>query len=198
MLIEDNLFFTEIEDSLILGVDEAGRGPLAGPVYASAVILPKDFDFSILNDSKKLTEKRRYEIEPIIKEKAIAWAVGFATHKEIDSLNILQATFLAMKRAVSQISPSLYEAILIDGNRTPNFENCTKYIEAIVKGDAKVPAIMAASILAKTQRDRIMNLCDIKWPEYNYKKHKGYPTKAHIEAVKIHGPSPIQRLSFNY
>ncbi len=187
--------------NVIVGADEAGRGPLAGPVCASAVVLPKDFPFELLNDSKKLSEKRRNKIEPIIKEKALAWAVAWATPKEIDQINILQASMLAMKRAFEKVQLQLKQnnltpdILLVDGNKTPNVDIPCK---AIVKGDAKIPEIMAASILAKNARDRFMVCAAKKWPEYRFEKHKGYPCPEHKELLRKYGPCPIHRLTFKY
>lgn len=186
------------KNDIIVGMDEAGRGPLAGPVYAAAVILPKDFPFEVLNDSKKLNSKKRIIAEKIIKEKAISYAVCFATVSEIDKLNILWASMLAMKRAYEKVE-TMYDGkidlALADGNKKPNISiRC----EAIVKGDSKVHEIMAASILAKNERDRIMTLCDKKWPEYGFKKHMGYPTKLHRQMLEEIGPCPIHRKSFTF
>ncbi len=187
--------------NIIVGADEAGRGPLAGPVCASAVVLPKDFPFEILNDSKQLSEKKRLKAEPIIKEKALAWAVAWATPKEIDEINILQASMLAMKRAFEKVQAQLQnknitpEILLVDGNKTPNVNiQC----QAIVKGDSKVPEIMAASILAKNARDRFMICAAKKWPQYGFEKHKGYPCPQHKEILREYGPCPIHRLTFKY
>ena len=200
-LFDVSQFNNSFNYNIIVGADEAGRGPLAGPVCASAVVLPKDFPFEILNDSKKLSEKRRLQIEPIIKEKAIAWAISWATPKEIDQINILQASMLAMKRAYEKVLVQLNQKkitpniLLVDGNKTPNVDILC---QAIVKGDAKVPAIMAASILAKNARDRLMVLAAKKWPQYNFDKHKGYPCPQHKELLRKYGPCPIHRLSFKY
>ena len=189
----------EIEHSLfdngynmIAGVDEAGRGPLAGDVYAAAVILPPDICIEGLNDSKKLSEKKRDALFDVIKEKAIAWSVASASEQEIDEINILNATFLAMKRAVEGLSVKP-DIALVDGNRKPNtgIEEIT-----LVKGDAKSISIAAASILAKVSRDRYLLELDEKYPEYQFKKHKGYPTALHYEMIKEHGISPVHRLSF--
>lgn len=176
----------------VCGVDEAGRGPLAGPVFAAAVILPDGLENIGLNDSKKLTEKKRDALFDIITEKAVAWCVASADEKEIDELNILNATFLAMKRAVDGLSvrPDL---ALIDGNRRPGTGIRE---ETIVKGDAKSISIAAASILAKVSRDRYMLELDKKYPEYCFAKHKGYPTALHYEMIKKYGVSPVHRLSF--
>ena len=176
----------------VCGIDEAGRGPLAGPVFAAAVILPDDLgDFGI-NDSKKLSEKKRDALFDIIKEKAVAWSVASASEQEIDEINILNATFLAMKRAVEGLSVKP-DIALVDGNRKPKtgIEEMT-----LVKGDAKSISIAAASILAKVSRDRYLLELDEKYPEYQFKKHKGYPTALHYEMIKEHGISPVHRLSF--
>lgn len=187
------------EPEIVIGTDEAGRGPLAGPVCAAAVVLPKDFPFEILDDSKKLSPKKRENAEQIIKERAIAYSVCWATPKEIDSLNILNASLLAMKRACLNVYYQLYlkelntELILIDGNR--KFETDIP-CKAVVKGDATVHEIMAASILAKNARDRFMLCADKRWPMYGFAKHKGYPTKTHVLAIKEFGFCPIHRKSF--
>lgn len=192
MTYEYENLYKERGFSVVCGVDEAGRGPLAGPVFASAVILPDGLEDIGLNDSKKLTEKRRDALFDVIKEKAIAWSVASADEKEIDSLNILNATFLAMKRAVDGLSVSP-DIALIDGNRRP----CTGIAEeTIVKGDAKSISIAAASVLAKVSRDRYMLELDKKYPEYQFAKHKGYPTALHYEMIKKYGISPVHRLSF--
>jgi len=188
---------------MICGIDEAGRGPLAGPVCAAAVILSEDFPVKLLNDSKKLTPSRRSEARLIICEKALAWGIGWATHTEIDKINILQASLLAMTRAFEDMMTKATEKkillsteninAIVDGIYIPKIHApCV----AMVKADAKVPEVMAASILAKTERDIYMDKMADLYPQYGYDKHKGYPTKAHRQAVKKHGPSPIQRLSF--
>ena len=193
----ENGLFPDISDDdygVICGADEAGRGPLAGPVTAAAVVLPPTFPFEILNDSKKMSEKQRLEAERIIKEKAVAWAVVSLSHKVIDRINILNASLLAMKMAYSKVSKSVHiDTLLVDGNKKPDVDIP---VHAVVKGDAKIHEIMAASILAKTERDRIMMLCDARWPEYGYAKHKGYPTEEHREAIRKYGPSPIERMTF--
>lgn len=178
--------------SAVCGIDEAGRGPLAGPVFAAAVILPDDMGDIGINDSKKLSEKKRDALFDIIKEKAVAWSVGSASEQEIDEINILNATFLAMKRAVEGLSVKP-DIALVDGNRKPNtgIEEMT-----LVKGDAKSISIAAASILAKVSRDRYLLELDEKYPEYQFRKHKGYPTALHYEMIKEHGISPVHRLSF--
>lgn len=176
----------------ICGIDEAGRGPLAGPVFAAAVILPENCEIEGLNDSKKLSEKKREELFPIICEKAVAYSIAFATEEEIDEVNILNATYLAMKRAQEGLKiPCDYA--LVDGNRMPplNVE-----AETIVKGDAKSASIAAASILAKVSRDRVMYEIDKIYPEYNFAKHKGYGTKVHVEALLKYGPCKVHRRTF--
>ncbi|PCH57592.1 MAG: ribonuclease HII [Legionellales bacterium] len=180
---------------LVAGVDEAGRGPLAGPVVAAAVILdPQAAPIAGLTDSKKLSRIKREELYDIIMTTALAWGIAHATAKEIDSINILQATMLAMQRAVQQLS-LMPELILVDGNRVPNFDNTIK-TEAIIGGDLKIAAISAASILAKVSRDRDLITLDKQYPEYNFAQHKGYPTKAHIEILEQYGPCPAHRISF--
>ncbi|MBM3114453.1 ribonuclease HII [Jeongeupia naejangsanensis] len=178
---------------LICGVDEAGRGPLAGSVYAAAVILPADHGIVGLNDSKKLSEKKREQLFPLIQERAVAWAIASASAAEIDEINILQATFLAMRRAIEAL-PVAAASALIDGNRVP--PRLTIPAEAIVQGDAKVQEIAAASILAKVARDREAAELDARYPGYGLAKHKGYPTAAHLEALKRLGPTPEHRRSF--
>ncbi|TKG92432.1 ribonuclease HII [Puteibacter caeruleilacunae] len=175
------------------GCDEAGRGCLAGPVYAAAVILPKSFKHPLLNDSKKLTDKQRYELRPIIEKKALAWAVGIVDHNEIDKINILNASFLAMHKAIDglKVRP---EHLLIDGNRFNAYDGIEH--TCVVKGDAKFCSIAAASILAKTYRDDYMDKMHEEFPYYNWIGNKGYPTKAHREAIAEHGISPIHRKSF--
>lgn len=177
---------------VVAGIDEAGRGPLAGPVFAAAVILPDGLDELGINDSKKLSEKKRDALFELIKEKALAWSVASASEKEIDEINILNATFLAMKRAVEslEIKPDI---ALVDGNRKPGtgIEEMT-----LVKGDSKSISIAAASILAKVSRDRYLSELDKKYPEYQFGKHKGYPTALHYEMIKKYGISPVHRLSF--
>ena len=189
----------EIENSLyaegykmICGVDEAGRGPLAGPVCAAAVILPKGLELPGLNDSKKLTDKKRRELFPIIKEQAIAYGIGLASHEEIDEINILQATYLAMERALQQLEGKA-DFALIDGNRAKDFGFP---VRTVVKGDSLSASIAAASILAKVTRDDIMLEMAEKYPEYGFEVHKGYGTKAHYEALRVHGHSPIHRMTF--
>ena len=178
---------------VVCGIDEAGRGPLAGPVHAAAVILPIGLEIEGLNDSKKLSEKKREQLFDVICEKAIDYSIGVATEKEIDEINILNATFLAMHRAVEglKIKP---DYALIDGNQYPKIPFVAE--ETVVKGDAKSMSIAAASILAKVSRDRFMLEKAKEYPEYCFEKHKGYGTKVHYEAIKEFGPSPIHRLTF--
>jgi ribonuclease HII len=204
---------------MICGIDEAGRGPLAGPVCAAAVVLPENFPRDILDDSKKLNKRRREEAAALIYARASAWGIGWATHTEIDRVNILRASLLAMMRAFHAMMEEADEAflremlkapsfeVIVDGNRKPDIP-CPKRdafsydgdfsCRALVKADAQTPEVMAASILAKTTRDALM--CDFAsmYPFYGYEKHKGYPTKEHIAALKRLGPSPIQRLTFSY
>ncbi len=179
--------------SLICGVDEAGRGPLAGPVCAAAVILPPDLELEGLNDSKKLSEKRREALYPLICEQALAYGIAFASEQEIDELNILQATFLAMRRAVGQLGrkPDL---ALVDGNREPDFGGIP--VRTIIKGDSRSANIAAASILAKVTRDRFMLEQDAVYPQYGFAVHKGYGTQKHYAALREFGPCPIHRRSF--
>ncbi|MBR7071616.1 MAG: ribonuclease HII [Clostridia bacterium] len=177
----------------VCGVDEAGRGPLAGPVCAAAVILPLNLQIEGLNDSKKLTEKKREELFSIITEKAITYGIAFATVAEIEEHNILNATFLAMNRALEQLNPAA-DFALIDGNRTPKGIQIPS--KTVVKGDSLSCSIAAASILAKVSRDRMMEKYDEMYPQYGFKKHKGYGTKAHYEAILQDGILPIHRRSF--
>ena len=179
-------------DKPLAGVDEAGRGPLAGPVVAAAVVLDPENPVSGLDDSKKVPEQKREEISDVIKNSAISWSLGSASVEEIDEINILNATMLAMQRAVSglQIVPML---VLIDGNKTPELD-CTSY--ALIKGDQWQESISAASILAKVERDRQMRELDQVYPQYGFARHKGYPTKMHIEILEVEGISPVHRKSF--
>ena len=179
---------------LICGIDEAGRGPLAGPVYAAAVILPPDCEIEGLNDSKKLTEKKREALFDVVKEKALYWGIGFADEKEIDEINILQATFLAMRRAAENmgVKPDL---ALIDGNQKPHINPDISEV-TVIKGDAKSMSIAAASILAKVSRDRFMLEMADKYPQYEFEKHKRYGTKLHYEKIAEYGISDIHRKSF--
>lgn len=177
---------------LVCGIDEAGRGPLAGPVVAAAVILDPERPIVGLNDSKKLSEKKRDALAEIIRERALAWAVAEATVEEIDRLNILHATMLAMQRAVASL-PVRPVSALVDGNRCPRLDiPC----EAVVKGDGKIASIAAASILAKTVRDAGMLVLHGQYPQYGFDRHMGYPTAAHFAALEEHGASPVHRRSF--
>ena len=188
----------------VCGIDEAGRGPLAGPVCAAAVLLPEGLVLDGLNDSKKLSEKKRELLFPVIQENALAFGIGFADEKEIDEINILQATFLAMRRAFDAMQRRC-DYVLVDGNRMPPMPVPGETVvkgdakspgETVVKGDAKSPSIAAASILAKVSRDRVMLEYAKQYPEYQFEKHKGYGTKAHVEALRAFGPSPIHRRTF--
>lgn len=176
----------------VCGLDEAGRGPLAGPVYAGAVILPEGYVPEGLNDSKKLSEKKREALFEKITENALAWSFGTASPEEIDEINILNASMLAMKRAVEALSIKP-EFLLVDGNIARGFDQPAL---AVIKGDAKSPSIAAASIIAKVLRDRECLKMDEEYPQYGFAGHKGYPTKAHFEAIEKHGVSPIHRKSF--
>ena len=176
------------------GCDEAGRGCLAGSVYAAAVILPPDYDNPLLNDSKQLTEKRRYALRDDIIRDAVAWAVGVVTPEEIDRINILNASFLAMHRALDQMTVRP-EAIIVDGNRFTPYRDLP--YATIVKGDGKYQSIAAASILAKTFRDDYMNRLAEEYPCYDWKSNKGYPTRKHREGIRLHGVSPYHRKSYN-
>ena len=192
------------EGKVEAGCDEAGRGCLAGSVYAAAVILPDGYENPLLNDSKQLTERRRYELREMIERDAVAWAVGIVTPQEIDKINILNASILAMHRALDQLKVRP-EAIIVDGNRfkpyrepiTNNREPITIPHTTIVKGDGKYMAIAAASILAKTYRDDYMNQLAEEYPQYDWKKNKGYPTKKHREAIRQYGTTPYHRMSYN-
>ena len=188
--IENSLYSQQVQ--VICGIDEAGRGPLAGPVCAAAVILPRDLQIPGLTDSKKLTDKKRRELFPVIQEQAVAFGIGLASEQEIDEINILQATFLAMQRALDQlcVRPDL---ALIDGNRETDFGLPVK---TVVKGDSLSANIAAASILAKVTRDDIMIQLSKQYPEYGFEIHKGYGTKAHYAALAEHGLSAIHRRSF--
>jgi len=178
--------------AIVCGTDEAGRGPLAGSVYAAAVILPTGYEIEGLNDSKKLTEKKREKLFDIIIRDAVSYGIAEATAKEIDELNILNASLLAMRRAIAKLDPKP-DFVLVDGNQTRGF---TIPAKAIVKGDALSPSIAAASILAKVSRDRSCLELDRLYPEYGFAKHKGYPTKDHYEAIRLHGVTPEHRQSF--
>ena len=179
--------------TLICGVDEAGRGPLSGPVCAAAVILPENCEIAGLNDSKKLSEKARERLFPQIVEKAVAYHVAYASVEEIEEHNILEATYIAMNRAIEGLSTAA-DFALIDGNRIPR--DIKIPCETVVKGDAKSMSIAAASVLAKVSRDRLMLEIDREYPEYNFKKHKGYGTAEHVAAIKEYGPCPVHRMSF--
>ena len=182
------------EGKIEAGCDEAGRGCLAGSVYAAAVILPPDYQNELLNDSKQLTEKRRYELREVIERDAVAWAVGIVTPEEIDKINILNASILAMHRALDQLKVRP-EAIIVDGNRFKPYQNLP--YTTIVKGDGKYLSIAAASILAKTYRDDYMNGLAKEYPQYDWLSNKGYPTKKHREAIKQYGITPYHRKSYN-
>lgn len=183
---------SELPFDLICGVDEAGRGPLAGPVCAAAVILPKGLVIPGLNDSKKLSDKRRRELFPIIQQEAVSFGIAFASQEEIDEINILQATFLAMRRAMEQLNPQP-EVALIDGNRETDFGVPCK---TVIKGDSLSANIAAASVLAKVTRDNWMMEAAEKYPGYGFEVHKGYGTKAHYAALEKLGPCPIHRRTF--
>lgn len=188
--IENSCFSDDIK--IICGVDEAGRGPLAGPVCAAAVILPPNVEIPGLNDSKKLTDKKRRELFPIIKEMAISYGIGYASHEEIDQINILQATYLAMERALAQLDPKP-DLALIDGNRAKDFGIPVK---TVIKGDSLSASIAAASVLAKVSRDDLMLQLAEEYPQYGFEIHKGYGTKAHYEALRTYGHSPVHRMTF--
>ncbi len=177
---------------LLCGVDEAGRGPLAGPVCAAAVILPVGLEIPGLNDSKKLTEKKREELFDVITAQALSFGIAFASVEEIEERNILNATFLAMNRAIAQLDPQP-ELALIDGNRNTGIEAPSR---CVVKGDARCADIAAASVLAKVSRDRVMLDLAKQYPQYHFEQHKGYGTKLHYEALDAYGPSPVHRMSF--
>lgn len=179
--------------TITCGVDEAGRGCLAGPVVAAAVILPKDFSHELLNDSKQLTEKQRNELRPVIEKYALSYGVGIIDNTKIDEVNILQATYLAMHQAIAKLNV-LPELLLIDGNRFKPYKKINH--QTIIKGDATYIEIAAASILAKTYRDEIMESLHHEFEMYNWKTNKGYPTIAHREAISQHGSSPYHRMSF--
>ncbi len=187
---ERSLFSREIR--LICGVDEAGAGPLAGPVCAAAVILPPELVIEGLNDSKKLTEKKREALFPVICEQAVAWAVAWASAEEIDTINILQARLLAMRRAVEQLDPTP-DLALVDGNRAPLLPMPCR---TLVKGDGRSANIAAASVLAKVSRDRLMLQLAEQYPQYAFEQHKGYPTALHYARLREYGPSPVHRRTF--
>lgn len=182
------------ENLVEAGCDEAGRGCLAGAVYAAAVILPHDFRNELLNDSKQLTEKQRYALREVVEREALAWAVGVVTPEEIDRINILNASFLAMHRAVNQLKLRP-EHLLIDGNRFKKYQDVPH--TTVVKGDGKYMAIAAASVLAKTYRDDYMNRLAEEYPQYDWDSNKGYPTKKHREAIRLYGTTPYHRMSYN-
>lgn len=182
------------KDLVEAGCDEAGRGCLAGSVYAAAVVLPRDYDNPLLNDSKKLSERQRYALRDAILRDAEAWAVGVVTPEEIDQINILRASFLAMHRALDQLQVRP-EAIIVDGNRFTPYHDLP--YTTVVKGDGKFQAIAAASILAKTFRDDYMDRLAEEWPYYDWQHNKGYPTAAHREGIRQHGVSPYHRKSYN-
>ena len=182
-----------IKGRIEAGCDEAGRGCLAGPVTAAAVILPEDFHNELLNDSKQLTERQRELLRPIIEREAIAWAVAFVSPQEIDEINILRASFTAMHRAIDQLT-TRPEALLIDGNRFIKYQDIPH--TCIVKGDGKMMSIAAASVLAKTHRDEYMQRIAQDFPQYAWDKNKGYPTPAHRAAIELHGATPHHRMSF--
>jgi ribonuclease HII len=182
---------------VLCGIDEAGRGPIAGPVCAAAVVLPKDFPFEVLADSKKLSARQRERAEVLIKERSVAWGIAWSSHVRIDRVNILQATMEAMERAYRRVERKLghVDLVLVDGNKVPELPvPC----QAIVKGDDSVFEIMAASILAKQARDRLMILLGQRYPGYGYEVHKGYPTGSHRAVCRSRGPSPIQRMTFRW
>lgn len=184
-----------LKDGLMeAGCDEAGRGCLAGPVYAAAVILPADFRNELLNDSKQLNEKQRYALRPIIEKEALAWAVGVVDNREIDRINILAASIMAMHRAIDVLSVRP-EHLIIDGNRFKPYRDIP--YTTIVKGDGKMMSIAAASVLAKTYRDDFMNRIAEEYPMYDWTSNKGYPTGKHRSAIKLYGTTPYHRLSFN-
>lgn len=181
------------QGTLEAGCDEAGRGCLAGPVYAAAVILPENYHNPLLNDSKKLSEKQRYQLRSEIEKEALAWALGIVNNVEVDEINVLNASYLAMHRAIEKLS-ILPEHLIIDGNRFKKYKDIPH--ECIVKGDGKYFSIAAASILAKTYRDDYMNELALKFPHYSWDKNKGYPTKAHRQAIRANGTTKYHRLSF--
>jgi ribonuclease HII len=184
-------FFGNIQPEA--GCDEAGRGCLAGPVFAAAVILPDNFDHPLLNDSKQLTEKQRNQLRTIIETEAVAWAVASVSNEEIDKINILNASILAMHKALSKLKIQP-EFIIVDGNRFKPYKNITH--QTIIKGDAKYKSIAAASILAKTHRDEFMENAAKKYPQYNWQQNKGYPTKKHRAAIAQYGTTPLHRLTY--
>lgn len=195
---EQPTLFDFSRPGFVCGCDEAGRGPLAGPVCAAACILPQDFDTSVLADSKKLSGKRRFELEPFIRENAVDWSIVFIDQEKIDSINILAATMKAMAMCYEEIATRHpISTFYVDGNRTPAIpSDRDANVVAVVKGDSKIPEIMAASILAKTARDRFMIEMDALYPQYGFAVHKGYGTRAHIQALEEFGPCPLHRRTF--
>ena len=189
-MLKNNFYEGKVE----AGCDEAGRGCLAGSVFAAAVILPPDYSNELLNDSKQLTEKRRYALREVIQREAVAWAVGIVTPEEIDKINILNASILAMHRALDQLAVRP-EAVIVDGNRFKPYGNVP--FSTIVKGDGKYLSIAAASILAKTYRDDYMGKLDEEYPQYDWKSNKGYPTNKHRDAIRKFGTTPYHRRTFN-
>ena len=188
------MLYPFLKKTIEAGCDEAGRGCLAGAVYAAAVILPLDYQNDLLNDSKQLTERQRYQLRPIIERDATAWAIGIVTPEEIDKINILNASILAMHRALEQLQPQP-QHIIVDGNRFKPYGNIP--YQTVVKGDGKYLSIAAASILAKTYRDDYMNSLDSEYPGYGWSRNKGYPTKEHREAIRQLGTTPYHRMSYN-
>ena len=191
---EHHLLNFLVEGRIEAGCDEAGRGPLAGPVFAAAVILPPDFHHPLLNDSKKMTEKARETLRPIIEREAIAWAVEEVSAEEIDTINILNASITGMQRAVRRLSVKP-EFLLIDGNKFKPFDGYE--YQCVVKGDGKFSSIAAASVLAKTYRDEYMRKLALEYPQYGWERNMGYPTKEHVEAIIAHGYTPPNRKSFH-
>ena len=175
------------------GTDEAGRGCLSGPVVAAAVILPENFHHDLLNDSKQISEKKRHELRPYIEKHALAFGVAFVDHKEVDEINVLQASITGMQRAIAQLSPQP-AFIIVDGNKFKPYKEIPH--ETIIKGDAKFMSIAAASVLAKTYRDEYMEKIHQEYPQYNWRKNKGYPTKEHRNAIREFGPTPYHRMTF--
>ena len=188
------MLYPFLKKTIEAGCDEAGRGCLAGAVYAAAVILPLDYQNDLLNDSKQLTERQRYLLRPIIERDAIAWAIGIVTPEEIDKINILNASILAMHRALEQLQPQP-QHIIVDGNRFKPYRDIP--YQTVVKGDGKYLSIAAASILAKTYRDDYMKSLDSEYPGYGWSRNKGYPTKEHREAIRQLGTTPYHRMSYN-
>ena len=187
------LKFSFSESNFEAGTDEAGRGCLAGPVVAAAVILPKEFEHPFLNDSKQVTEKKRQELRPFIEKQAVSFGVSFIDHNEVDKINVLKASITGMHRSIEQLKPQP-DFIIVDGNKFLNYKNINH--QTIVKGDAKYMSIAAASVLAKTYRDEYMEKIHLEYPMYNWKQNKGYPTKEHREALVKFGISPYHRKSF--